>query len=238
MKKNFTLIELLVVIAMIAILAGMLLPALNKARMQAQAISCMNNQKQVGLVFNAYIGDYKGEYVPHNLLGFGWVWGLIKPNTKDGKTRARLGYADCKIFQCPTVAIKHNYTAATERGIGISYNFQILSNGNPDHPKNIRQDRCTAPSKQFVLLESIHETTQVFAWNYTGTTSRVTPVHGARRVNILYADWHVAPFMLANPFEPYGKSWSNPSPGYLGQSNYASSISDFSTIFNGWCRFR
>lgn len=126
-RIGFSLVELLIVIAVIAILASILLPVLNQAKIRAQGIQCVNNMRQLMLGWQVYTGDNKGMYPPNASSGTAhatvgedtvnpsWVAGILSTNANPDNTNTTLlvgpAYARCgsiggyvvnpKVYHCP-----------------------------------------------------------------------------------------------------------------------------------------
>ncbi len=163
-RKPFTLIELLVVIAIIAILAAMLLPALQKARSRAHSASCQSQLKQINNAIVFYTNDY--EYLPaavsESTWDFSGQWhAVISRLYLGGKHKSNTEFDS--IYNCPgrskmmdgRTDFNHmNGTGGYAANIGIFYHGQESASYKNVVSNRVKPERISQASKCPTILES------------------------------------------------------------------------------------
>lgn len=180
--NKFTLIELLITIAIIAILAAMLLPTLNKAREKARETKCMNNLKQLGSALMLYAGDNNDMFPAYNLS-----WQHYYAHSLHDILAPYIKMKSKNLFYCPSQEVKSNlnyYYRQWTTGYGPNVSYSDFYKGEP-----IRLGTKTVQPREDKT--SYDKSNWIMADNPVGNGIGDQPCHGGRGLNVLFFDGHV-----------------------------------------------
>lgn len=202
-NRNFTLIELLIVIAIIAILAAMLLPALNRARDSARSTTCINNLKQLGQLQVQYSNDYKSYLTPGQIINTSTPWANL---LIDGGYVANPHNGGAAILCCPINGVKfandgqtlwRSYSICDHDTSETIPGFTKWLPGRSNEARQIwRLVQIRNPSRVIVMGEGCDKNdttipTCVFGYSFESSNRMCFRHRSEHSSNVLMADFHV-----------------------------------------------